>query len=398
MLEDLAKAIEKLRLPLDGTALTQVLALRDRLDALIAEAVGEFDAAQLWDIDSATSMTAWLRDKASMTSNAAHNLVSTASRLRKLPVTATAYRNGTLSKGQVEVILAKVDDATIDAFAEVEAELVPHLAPLGLSGCSRAMATWRDQVEEAKESPEPDRALHLSATLDGRHVLEGHRDAEGGAVVAAALALATVEDADRTPAQRRGDALVDVSRFFLDHQQTHTGGRARPHLSLVADVEAMEEGRGGRVVGGPALDGTTMSRILCDCSLHRVLTEGRSAILDYGTATRTIPANLWNALVIRDEHCRFPGCDRKSAWCEGHHVKWVTHGGATEINNLVLLCTRHHHRLHQPDWQAKLLPDATFEVTDPNGMVRASPRQGRSRGGDDSKMARAAIPSCDRRL
>ncbi|MEA2974454.1 MAG: hypothetical protein QOG82_2912 [Actinomycetota bacterium] len=103
-----------------------------------------------------------------------------------------------------------------------------------------------------------------------------------------------------------------------------------------------------------------------------MLTKGRSAILDYGTATRTIPSNLWNALVIRDEHCRFPGWDRTSAWCEGHHVKWVTHGGATEINNLVLLCSRHHHRLHQPDWQAKLLPDATFEVTDPNGMVRAT--------------------------
>ncbi|MEA2827691.1 MAG: hypothetical protein QOG43_2130, partial [Actinomycetota bacterium] len=68
----------------------------------------------------------------------------------------------------------------------------------------------------------------------------------------------------------RADALVDVSRFFLDHQQTRTGGRERPHLSLVADVEAMEEGRGGRVIGGPNLDGTTMSRYLCDSVLHRV--------------------------------------------------------------------------------------------------------------------------------
>ena len=122
-----------------------------------------------------------------------------------------------------------------------------------------------------------------------------------------------------------------MSRFFLDHQQSRSGGRERPHLSLVADVEAVEEGRGGRVVGGSAIDGSTMSAYLCDCTLHRVLTKGRSAVLDYGTATRTIPANLWNALVIRDEHCRFPGCDRPSPWCEGHHVRWVTHGGATEI-------------------------------------------------------------------
>ncbi|HWI04836.1 MAG TPA: hypothetical protein VNT52_13580, partial [Acidimicrobiales bacterium] len=63
--------------------------------------------------------------------------------------------------------------------------------------------------------------------------------------------------------------------------------------------------------------------------VHRVVTSGRSAILDYGIATRTIPAPLWNSLVIRDECCRFPGCDRPSVWCEGHHVVWVTHGGTT---------------------------------------------------------------------
>ena len=151
-----------------------------------------------------------------------------AGRLRKLPVTATAYRDGTLAKGQVEVILAKLDDTTIDSFAQVEAELMPHLAPLGLSGCSRAMARWADQAEELNESSDPERSLHLSTTLDGRHVLEGHLDAEGGAVVAAALALATVDDPDRTPAERRGDALVDVSRFFLDHQNTHTAVGSGP--------------------------------------------------------------------------------------------------------------------------------------------------------------------------
>ena len=286
-------------------------------------------------------------------------------------MTATAIGDGTLS-GPGRGDPGQIDDATIEAFAGVEAERFPDLAPLGLAGCSRAMARWADQAEELKESTDPERSLHLSATLDGRHVLEGHLDAEGGAVVAVALALATVDDPDRTPAQRRGRCPGRREPVLpRPPADPHRRSGAAP-LSLVADVEAIEEGRGGRVVGGPALDGTTMSRLLCDCTLHRVLTKGRSAILDYGTATRTIPANLWNALVIRDEHCRFPGCDRKSAWCEGHHVRLGHPRRATEINNLVLVCSRHHHRLHQPDWQAKLLPDATFEVTDPNGMVRAT--------------------------
>jgi hypothetical protein len=139
---------------------------------------------------------------------------------------------------------------------------------------------------------------------------------------------------------------------------------------VVVDLDALHDGGGGRVIGGPSLDATSVSRLLCDCALHRVVTAGRSAILDYGTSTRTIPAPLWSALVIRDEHCRFPGCDRPSKWCEGHHVTHVIDGGPTELANLVLLCTNHHHRLHQPRWQAKLLPDATFEVTDPDGQVR----------------------------
>ncbi|MCA1657644.1 MAG: HNH endonuclease, partial [Actinobacteria bacterium] len=86
----------------------------------------------------------------------------------------------------------------------------------------------------------------------------------------------------------------------------------------------------------------------------------------------------WSALVVRDEHCRWPGCDRPSHWCEAHHVVWVIYDGPTKLDNLALVCSRHHHRLHQPGWHAKLLPDATLEVTDPQGRVRTShpPRAG----------------------
>lgn len=103
-----------------------------------------------------------------------------------------------------------------------------------------------------------------------------------------------------------------------------------------------------------------------------MVTRGRSAILDYGHSTRTIAAPVWNALVVRDRHCRFPGCDRAADWCEGHHVRPWTQGGPTRPSNLVLLCSRHHHLLHRPGWQARLLPDAAFEVIDPRGRVRST--------------------------
>ncbi|HEX2063884.1 MAG TPA: HNH endonuclease signature motif containing protein, partial [Acidimicrobiales bacterium] len=80
-------------------------------------------------------------------------------------------------------------------------------------------------------------------------------------------------------------------------------------------------------------------------------------------------ANLWSALVVRDRRCRFPGCDREAGWCEGHHLLPWTEGGPTSLDNLVLLCSRHHHRLHEPGWHAKLMPDGELHVTSPEGKV-----------------------------
>ena len=103
-----------------------------------------------------------------------------------------------------------------------------------------------------------------------------------------------------------------------------------------------------------------------------MLTAGRASPLDYGRTTRTIPASLWAALVVRDRHCRFRGCDRAPGWCEGHHVTPWEHGGATSLENLALMCTRHHHLLHTRGWQGKLLPSAEFHVTTPDGRVLIS--------------------------
>src|SRR5918995_3820876 len=64
--EELGTAIETLDIPLDGDALTAAIALRDRLDARISDAVNAYDTAGLWELEGATSMTGWLADRAGM--------------------------------------------------------------------------------------------------------------------------------------------------------------------------------------------------------------------------------------------------------------------------------------------------------------------------------------------
>jgi Domain of unknown function (DUF222)/HNH endonuclease len=377
MFEELGNAIDELHIPVDGAALATVLALRDRLDARISDAVAAHDRAGVWELDGASSMTAWLTDRAAMPRARAAATVSRARKLARLPVTAAAWRNGVLSSGQVEAIAVNLDADTVALFADHEAAMVPTLMDPPVRDVVAAMQAWRECATADRDpKPEPAQALYLSRTLAGRWRVDGDLGPETGELLNTALRLAQCPDVDgepaRSPATRRSDALADVCRFFLDHQHTRRGGRHRPHLNLVLDFDRYRALRtaGASSVDGSRLDRTTTDRLLCDAAVHRVLSHGRSAILDYGTTTRTIPTPLYNALVVRDRHCRFPGCDRAAAWCEGHHVRPWVHGGPTQLANLVLVCSRHHHLLHRPRWNAKLLPDATLEVTDPQGQVR----------------------------
>jgi hypothetical protein len=141
-LADLAQTIEELVIPLDGAAIAQAYELRDRLDAKLAEALSAFDAGQLWDADAATSLTAWLRDRARRSRRDAARTAMTTKRLERLPVVARAWADGQLSGGQVEAICAHVDPATLDVFAAQEAALVPVLAGLDVDDTARAMAVW----------------------------------------------------------------------------------------------------------------------------------------------------------------------------------------------------------------------------------------------------------------
>ena len=85
----------------------------------------------------------------------------------------------------------------------------------------------------------------------------------------------------------------------------------------------------------------------CDACISRVITGGRSEVLDVGRSTRTIPIAMWRALVARDRGCSHPLCDRPAAWCDGHHVVHWADGGETKLENLRLLCRRHHRMVHE---------------------------------------------------
>ena len=100
--------------------------------------------------------------------------------------------------------------------------------------------------------------------------------------------------------------------------------------------------------------------------------SGRSTILDYGSAVRTVSPALWAALVVRDGHCRHPGCDRPPAWCEAHRIQYASRAGPTRLSNLVLACSRRHHLWHSQGWQLELGTDGELKLISSRGLVLTS--------------------------
>ena len=139
------------------------------------------------------------------------------------------------------------------------------------------------------------------------------------------------------------------------------------HLDVVITVDALGHRHGAELLDGTPLDAATVARLVCDADVHRVVMDKSSTVLDYGRRARVVPNGLRQALNVRDRHCRFPGCDRSPAFCEGHHIIDWPSGGHTKPDNVVLLCARHHHLLHLDGWTHALLPDNTLEVATPTG-------------------------------
>lgn len=357
-------------------AIADALAGLERLRAKIVAALVEIDRTGAWAAEGDTSLTAWLKRQGVSELDAAH-LARAAVGLRHAPVTSAAYETGDLTGAQIDAVFANVRAAHRELFAEHEAELVPVLVGLSARETADAMQAWRRYADAVLDERQPrESELSLTRLPDGRRMLRGDLSPRVGRLLETALRLAQRRDLPDEPARtavtRRADALEDICAFFLDHRDTSTSKRHRPHVHVGIDLDALQAGRPGETLDGEPVDPVEIAALACDADVRRVLWRGRSTILDFGHVTRIVPKNLARAVAERDRHCRFPGCDRPAHWSDVHHIVAWYHGGPTVLGNLILLCGRHHHLLHRQRWRIVLHDDATVTFTLPDGRIRTT--------------------------
>ena len=338
-----------------GELIVETCRQRDRLDGLCHRLVSEHDQRLAWKADGARSEKQWLADRCRMSPGEAASRANTARNLDRLPETAQALADGTISAGQARVAAQAVRDLPGEALAGLDQLVADTGAATDAAGLRAAVDDYSHRVAADSLAARQERAwrtrrLNATRTADDGGALDARLDKIGLETVLTALAPLAAprgEDDDRTPEQRRADALVELARRSLDGGGLPETGGVRPHVTVVVDLPALlgEPGAPAAQLDRlGAISGDAARRLACDAGICRVITNGRSQILDAGRSTRTVTPAQRRALAVRDGGC--VKCRAPVAWCEAHrprqppppaHPKGIDLG-PTDLDNLCLLC------------------------------------------------------------
>lgn len=362
---------------LDDVALKDLLRslgrARAALDALEASAIAEMDHRGCFITDGAVNTRSWLAHHTAISRPVAGARLRLAKRLARMPVMAATLLSGEVTEQHARSLGRCLTPRTLEAFARDEADLTDRARELGADLFDAVVSRWlavHDQ--DGPEPGGPASELHASRTFGDRVRIDGELDVDDGAEFLAELDALydrlwqedqAADESDpckqRTAAERNAAALVEMARrssaTHADDEDDGDGGSAAPRggrprrRQLIAvvdlDLDADELPATGTLDDGSVLPRSTLERWLCDCSLGRVLLQGRSLALDLGHVTYTPSAAQRRALIARDRGCIVDGCDRRPRWCDAHHVVPFPQG-PTALHNLVLLCSRHHKQVH----------------------------------------------------
>ena len=360
-----------------GADLIDIRRAIDRLEAEFLRRLHRFDHARGALADGGVSTVSWLRPRCGMTVKAAAYRVHLARTLGELPATLDSARAGRASFSNVTMIAQLAEDVGVAQVAPLESILVgaaETLEPGAMRTLTQAtrLRLDPDGVLADDNHAHERRWFECDQTYGGVYVLRGELDAEGGALVKTAidaLSHGMSRGETRSGSQRNADALVDMAAAQLrcgDHRDVHG---QRPHLTVTVSAETLRSGADAQpaeLSGVGPIHPETARRIACDAVRTLVTVAppadgsaptvwGTPALpLSVGRATRIIPAHIRTALRLRDQGCRFPGCDRPPAWTDGHHILHWPDGGQTELDNLVSLCRPHHRAVHEQGWRVHI--------------------------------------------
>ncbi len=308
----------------------------------------------------------------------ARSEVETADELSKLPRTAEGLRKGEISYDNARIIAGashrgKIDEGKL-------AEVAKTQSPDKFAGTVRKHEHQRSK-DDGMSKLEHQRSRRYAKVStdsdDGMTVLYGRFDPITGARMETALSqkmdeLWRAEDPRNraTPGQRMADAL----QMLLTRPGVYEDGPSQgTRLLLIAEYDVITKELGkGRLSDGTPIPTDKVRELACDAEVLPAIFRGASQPLDLGRARRLASPAQRIALIARDRKC--VGCGASAAWCQAHHIIPWQPGGPTDLDNLCLLCSRCHHKVHDNGWRVRRTPTGQHSLRPPPTHYGRPPR------------------------
>ncbi|MDQ3738388.1 MAG: HNH endonuclease [Actinomycetota bacterium] len=374
----------------DGDELERVVMLgrrvRCHLDTIDVQIARRSD--QLCDQGHGDPAPIVLGDGGRRTAREARAAAKRAKVCDQLPALEAALADGDVTAAHVDAVaqLAEgLDQQGSERLADVAEALVADATRQPIATFERGCRELKDQlsVDEGVDRFERQRANTKARkwinVTTGMYHLHAELDPESGANVFGAL------DAHTATLRKRSNASTGdgADRVALEHVEAQalvelvTGARSvdrrLPEVSVLIDYHTLLGGLHDQSIcelsDGTALPPATVRRLACEATIIPICLGGDPARLDVGREARFANRAQRRALRAMYRSCGHPGCDVAFDRCDIHHVDAWEHFGPTDLANLIPLCSRHHHTVHEGGWTLILAADRTITLHRPDSTL-----------------------------
>jgi Domain of unknown function (DUF222) len=356
-----------------ATALATVKSVRGFLDAYEARITSHVRSLHA-DGESAPAADLHTRN-GGITSKEARAKERRAEALEQAPSLADKLADGDVTAAHADALAnagCRLDDDT-------RRELYDHESDLAADATRMTPDEFAKSVRDLIRRIERDQGIERDRRQRNQTRLTKTIDREGMYTINARLhpelghAVFNMLDAETAKLVKAGgDRTVDRAALAPEALgNLVTGGHqaVRPHeaeIRIHIDSTTLVDGPHADSVcefdDGTPVPPPSVRRMMCNGTIVPIIIDPKGVVLNVGRDHRLANRHQRRALRSMYSSCAFHGCDVGFSRCEIHHLDPWEHGGSTDLDRLLPLCSRHHHVIHEPGWELDLSPDRTLII------------------------------------
>ncbi len=202
----------------------------------------------------------------------------------------------------------------------------------------------------------------------------GRKTADAASIRSNADTASAHRDHEISPNQEQANSLTDCDAGYgadAENENRSQSGFQSEAISggWVADITVLarvdDAGRDliYELSDGSRLPPAVVEELTCNARLTSLIYERCGDALWRTRSRRTVTETQWQSLLATYGGCFH--CGAAPAMCQAHHITPYSQGGATSLDNLIMVCWSCHHRIHHDNWQIHEHPDGSHTLHPP---------------------------------